>query len=225
MRIAIFGTGYVGLVTGVCLSEIGHNVTCINLDNYMVKRMQRGFCPIYEPGLDELMVQNIKRKTLSFTTSCKAAIEDSDIIYIALGTPKKQGGSINLKYFKRVALDIARNLIKDAIIVIKSAVPVGTNDYIKTLIEGNLTAPIKINMVSNPEFFHEGSAIYDSFHGDRIVIGTDEVEIANVMKEVYEPFEIPIFSTSIPSAEMIKYASSAFLDAKNIFINNFFRYI
>ncbi|QWI72971.1 UDP-glucose/GDP-mannose dehydrogenase family protein (plasmid) [Bacillus mycoides] len=219
MNIAILGTGYVGLVTGVCLSEIGHNVTCIEMDAYKVKRMQRGFCPIYEPGLDELMVKNIKGKRLKFTTSCKTGIEDADVIFIAVGTPQKQDGSANLKYLARVALDIAHNLIKDAIIVIKSTVPVGTNDYIKGLIENNLQAHVKIDMVSNPDFLREGSAIYDSFHGDRIVIGTDEVKTADVMRKVYKPFKIPVFTTTIPSAEMIKYASNAFLATKISFIN------
>ncbi|MEK4867679.1 UDP-glucose/GDP-mannose dehydrogenase family protein [Bacillus sp. FSL E2-8895] len=219
MNIAIFGTGYVGLVTGVCLSDIGHRVTCIDIDESKVAKMKEGISPIYEPGLDELMSKNIKENRLLFTTDCRQGVEKADIIYIAVGTPQRADGSANLKYIEQVALDIAYNLTKDTIVVIKSTVPVGTNDHVKNIIQQNLKADVKISMVSNPEFLREGSAIQDSFYGDRIVIGTDDAETANIMEEVNRPFNVPVFKTSIKSSEMIKYAANAFLATKISFIN------
>ncbi len=219
MNIAIFGTGYVGLVTGVCLSDIGHRVTCIDIDENKVARMKQGISPIYEPGLDELMGKNIEEKRLLFTTDCRSGIDGADVIYIAVGTPQKQNGSADLQYIEQVALDIAHNLTKDVIVVVKSTVPVGTNDYVKNLIQQNLKADMKINMVSNPEFLREGSAIHDSFYGDRIVIGTDDAETADIMEEVNRAFNVPVFKTSIKSSEMIKYAANAFLATKISFIN------
>ncbi|MFV1453309.1 UDP-glucose dehydrogenase family protein [Bacillus mycoides] len=219
MNIAIFGTGYVGLVTGVCLSDIGHRVTCIDIDEHKVTRMKAGISPIYEPGLDELMSKNIKENRLLFTTDCCQGIENADIIYIAVGTPQQADGSANLQYIEQVAKDIAVNLVKDTIVVIKSTVPVGTNDYVKGIIEKNLKADVKISMVSNPEFLREGSAIHDSFYGDRIVIGAEDVKAADAMEEVNKPFNVPVFKTTIRSSEMIKYAANAFLATKISFIN------
>lgn len=219
MNIAIFGTGYVGLVTGVCLSDIGHRVTCIDIDENKVARMKKGISPIYEPGLDDLMSKNIKENRLLFTTDCRQGIEEADVIYIAVGTPQQADGSANLQYIEQVALDIANNLEKDSIVVIKSTVPVGTNDHVKNLIQKNLKADVKISMVSNPEFLREGSAIHDSFYGDRIVIGTDDVKTADIMEEVNKPFNVPVFKTTIRSSEMIKYAANAFLATKISFIN------
>ncbi|CAM4334038.1 UDP-glucose dehydrogenase family protein [Bacillus albus] len=219
MNIAIFGTGYVGLVTGVCLSDIGHRVTCIDIDESKVAQMRLGISPIYEPGLNELMSKNISRDRLLFTTDCRQGIKDADVIYIAVGTPQQADGSANLKYIEQVAMDIAHNLTKDAIVVIKSTVPVGTNDYIKKIIQQNLKADLKINMVSNPEFLREGSAIHDSFYGDRIVIGTDDEKTADIMESLNKPFNVPVFKTTIRSSEMIKYAANAFLATKISFIN------
>ncbi|EOO70940.1 MULTISPECIES: UDP-glucose dehydrogenase family protein [Bacillus cereus group] len=219
MNIAIFGTGYVGLVTGVCLSDIGHRVTCIDIDENKVAKMRAGISPIYEPGLDELMSKNIKENRLSFTTDCRQGIEDADVIYIAVGTPQQADGSANLKYIEQVALDIAHTLKKDTIVVIKSTVPVGTNDHVKNLIQQNLKVDVKVNMVSNPEFLREGSAIQDSFYGDRIVIGAENAKTADIMEEVNKPFNVPVFKTTIRSSEMIKYAANAFLATKISFIN------
>ncbi|PFA05076.1 MULTISPECIES: UDP-glucose dehydrogenase family protein [Bacillus cereus group] len=219
MNIAIFGTGYVGLVTGVCLSDIGHRVTCIDIDENKVAKMKDGISPIYEPGLDELMSKNIKENRLLFTTDCRQGIEEADVIYIAVGTPQQADGSANLRYIEQVALDIANNLKKDSIVVIKSTVPVGTNDHVKNLIQQNLKADVKISMVSNPEFLREGSAIHDSFYGDRIVVGADDAKTADVMEEVNKPFNVPVFKTTIRSSEMIKYAANAFLATKISFIN------
>ncbi|MED0904760.1 UDP-glucose 6-dehydrogenase [Bacillus cereus] len=219
MNIAIFGTGYVGLVTGVCLSDIGHRVTCIDIDENKVAKMKEGISPIYEPGLDELMSKNIKENRLLFTTDCRQGLEEADVIYIAVGTPQQADGSANLQYIEQVALDIANNLKKDSIVVIKSTVPVGTNDHVKNLIQQNLKADVKISMVSNPEFLREGSAIHDSFYGDRIVVGADDAKTADVMEEVNKPFNVPVFKTTIRSSEMIKYAANAFLATKISFIN------
>ncbi|MEI2311409.1 UDP-glucose dehydrogenase family protein [Bacillus nitratireducens] len=219
MKIAIFGTGYVGLVTGVCLSDIGHRVTCIDIDENKVAKMKEGISPIYEPGLDELMSKNIKGNRLLFTTDYRQGLEEADVIYIAVGTPQQADGSANLQYIEQVALDIANNLKKDSIVVIKSTVPVGTNDHVKNLIQQNLKADVKISMVSNPEFLREGSAIHDSFYGDRIVVGADDAKTADVMEEVNKPFNVPVFKTTIRSSEMIKYAANAFLATKISFIN------
>ncbi|HDX9707266.1 TPA: UDP-glucose/GDP-mannose dehydrogenase family protein [Bacillus thuringiensis] len=219
MQIAIFGTGYVGLVTGVCLSDIGHEITCIDIDIKKVEKMKDGISPIHEPGLGKLMQKNIKAGRLSFTTEYIEVLRNVDLIYIAVGTPQKEDGSANLQYIEQVALEIAGSIEKDMIIVTKSTVPVGTNDYLKDLILRHLKFDVKINMVSNPEFLREGSAIQDSFHGDRIVIGADNEEIANIVQEVNKPFRTPIFKTTIRSAELIKYASNAFLATKISFIN------
>ncbi|MGE1198503.1 UDP-glucose dehydrogenase family protein [Priestia megaterium] len=219
MDIAIIGTGYVGLVTGVCLSEIGHNVTCIEIDKEKVKKMRLGNSPIYEPGLDELMVKNIQKERLNFTTSHKEGLANKQIIYIAVGTPQEVDGSANLKFIEQAAKDIAQNITNDVIVVTKSTVPVGTNMHIKDLVFNNLTTEFKIQVVSNPEFLREGSAINDTFHGDRIIIGHDNEQAANILEEVYKPLNIPVFKTDIYSAEMIKYASNTFLATKISFIN------
>lgn len=219
MKIAIFGTGYVGLVTGVCLSDIGHEVTCIDIDRKKVEKMKSGRSPIHEPGLQELIIKNMKENRLSFTTAYDEVVNHVDLIYIAVGTPSNEDGSANLQFIEQTALQIAESIEKDMIIVIKSTVPVGTNDYIKNFILTHLKSNVKIHMVSNPEFLREGSAIYDSFHGDRIVIGTTNENVANKMRELNSAFNIPIFQTSIRSAELIKYASNAFLATKISFIN------
>lgn len=219
MKIAVVGTGYVGLVTGTCLSEIGHTVTCIDIDQDKVNRMSAGISPIYEPGLDELMAKNITDKRLYFTTKHSEGFAGADVIYIAVGTPEREDGSANLSYVEQVAKDIATNIEKDVIVVTKSTVPVGTNDWIKEVIQNNLVNDVKVDIVSNPEFLREGAAIYDSFNGDRIVVGTDNEAAANIIEEINKPFGIPVFKTDIRSAEMIKYAANAFLATKISFIN------
>ncbi|WP_059106088.1 UDP-glucose dehydrogenase family protein [Shouchella shacheensis] len=216
-KIAVVGTGYVGLVTGVALSEIGHNVTCVDLDAGKVARMQQGISPIYEPGLDELMTKNSASGNLHFTTNHNEAFVGADAIYIAVGTPEKEDGTADLRFINAVAEDIARNLTSYAVVVTKSTVPVGTNDHIKQLIAKHTDIPFDV--VSNPEFLREGSAVYDTLHGDRIVIGADSEKAAEVIEEINEPFDIPVFKTDVRSAEMIKYASNAFLATKISFIN------
>lgn len=219
MKIAVVGTGYVGLVTGVALSHIGHDVTCVDIDEKKVERMRKGISPIYEPGLEELMLQNIEANRLYFTTSHQEGFENAEVVYIAVGTPEREDGSANLSYIEQVAKDIAKNVQRDIIVVTKSTVPVGTNHYIKQIISENLNENIKIEVVSNPEFLREGSSVYDTFNGDRIVVGSDSVEAANVIEEINKPFGIPVYKTDIRSAEMIKYASNAFLATKISFIN------
>ncbi|MEB9907327.1 MULTISPECIES: UDP-glucose dehydrogenase family protein [Bacillus cereus group] len=219
MKIAVVGTGYVGLVTGVALSHIGHDVTCVDIDEKKVERMRKGISPIYEPGLEELMLQNIEANKLFFTTSHQEGFNNAEVVYIAVGTPEREDGSANLSYIEQVSKDIAKNAQRDIIVVTKSTVPVGTNHYIKQIISENLTENIQIEVVSNPEFLREGSSVYDTFNGDRIVVGSDSVEAANVIEEINKPFGIPVYKTDIRSAEMIKYASNAFLATKISFIN------
>lgn len=219
MNIAVVGTGYVGLVTGVSLSEIGHQVICIDIDEVKVEMMKRGISPIFEPSLSEYMKKNMEANRLFFTTDLEKGFGESEVIYIAVGTPENEDGSANLSFVMQAALDIAKYINQDTIVVTKSTVPVGTNDRIKQIISKNLINDVKVEIVSNPEFLREGSAIHDSFHGDRIVIGADSEEAANILEVINKPFGVPVFKTDIRSAEMIKYASNAFLATKISFIN------
>jgi len=219
MNIAVVGTGYVGLVTGVSLSEIGHHVTCIDIDANKIEKMKNGISPIYEPGLSELMQKNIEENRLFFTTKHEEGFLNADAIYIAVGTPENQDGSANLTYVEEVALKITELVSKNTIVVIKSTVPVGTNDWIQEVINSHLQSDISVEVISNPEFLKEGSAIYDSFHGDRIVIGANSEQAANLIEEINKPFGVPVYKTDIRSAEMIKYAANAFLATKISFIN------
>ena len=219
MKIAVIGTGYVGLVTGVTLADIGHEVMCIDVDERKVELMQQAVSPIYEPGLSDMMAKNIDSKRLAFTSDHQMGFKDAEVIYIAVGTPEQADGSANLAYLNQAAKDIAEHIEKDAIVVIKSTVPVGTNHHIKELLQRAVRADIRIEVVSNPEFLKEGSAIADTFNGDRIVIGSDDKLGASVVEAINEPFGIPIFHTDTKSAEMIKYASNAFLATKISFIN------
>lgn len=219
MKIAVIGTGYVGLVTGVSLAEIGYHVTCIDTDEAKVKVMSNGQSPIYEPNLEELMKRNSKANRLSFTTSHHVGLANADVIYIAVGTPQHPDGTADLRYIDAAALDIANALQQNAIIVTKSTVPVGTNERIKGTIQQNVSLGINVQIVSNPEFLREGSAVHDTFNGDRIVIGADDKYAGDVIESINLPFGIPIYRTDSRSAEMIKYASNAFLATKISFIN------
>lgn len=218
-KVAVVGTGYVGLVTGVSLSDIGHDVTCIDIDETKVESMKLGVSPIHEPGLDELMTKNIQAGRLQFTTNHKEGFANKDVAYIAVGTPEKADGTADLRFIEAVAKDIAQNVTGDIVVVTKSTVPVGTNDYIKELIAKHLVGGFTVHVVSNPEFLREGSAVYDTFNGDRIVIGADNEEAAALIEEINAPFGVPVFKTDIRSAEMIKYASNAFLATKITYIN------
>lgn len=219
MEISIIGTGYVGLVTGVALSEVGHTVTCIDTDNKKIGKLKLGESPIHEPGLEELIKKNMMQDRLFFSSDKENSIKSSDIIYIAVGTPQTEDGSADLSYIEQVSKDIAQNVENDVIVVTKSTVPVGTNDFIRDLIQTNLVNKVNVKFVSNPEFLREGSAIYDTFHGDRIVIGSDDQSALFTIEEINSPFNIPIFKTDLRTSEMIKYASNAFLATKISFIN------
>ncbi|MGE8033507.1 UDP-glucose dehydrogenase family protein [Lysinibacillus sp. NPDC093692] len=219
MNVAVIGTGYVGLVTGVVLSEIGHTVTCIDIDENKVKSLKSGKSPIYEPGLDDLMMRNIGKNRLSFTMSHKEAFKEAEIVFIAVGTPQSESGAPDLSYIKQAAKDIALNIIRDTIVVVKSTVPVGTNDLIKTIIEKHLIVNACVDIVSNPEFLREGFAIHDTFHADRIVIGAESEVIGDKIEQLYKPLKLPIIRTNRRSAEMIKYAANAFLAVKISYIN------
>ncbi|MGD6831732.1 UDP-glucose dehydrogenase family protein [Sutcliffiella halmapala] len=219
MNISVVGTGYVGLVTGVCLSDIGHKVVCVDIDQNKVDKMSKGISPIYEPGLDELMVKNINEGRLSFTVSHEEGFSNADVIFIAVGTPQDESGAADLKYIEQAAMDIATQLKRDAIVVVKSTVPVGTNEIVKGILNENKNADVQIDVASNPEFLREGSAVYDTFNADRIVIGSEKDGVAIKLEELYKPLNCPVFHTNIRSAEMIKYASNVFLATKISFIN------
>ena len=219
MKIAVLGTGYVGLSTGVCLSEIGHQVVCIDIDKQKINHLCQGISPIYEPGLEILLAKNTAAGRLQFTTSHKEGLKNAEIIILAVGTPQRNDGGADLTYLEQASGDIALNLKQSAIVVIKSTVPVGTNDYIKSILEQHLSKDILIQMVSNPEFLRQGSAIKDTMNADRIIIGCENKDVAKKIQEMYEPLNVPILITDVKSAEMIKYASNAFLATKISFIN------
>ncbi|MGE7752398.1 UDP-glucose dehydrogenase family protein [Lysinibacillus fusiformis] len=219
MNVAVIGTGYVGLVTGVVLSEIGHTVTCIDINKHKVSKLKEGQSPIYEPGLDELMAKNIEAGRLYFTTNHQEAFVNAHIVFIAVGTPQSHSGAADLTYIQQAAKDIALNIVNDTIVVVKSTVPIGTNDIVETIIKENLVADVDVNVVSNPEFLREGHAIHDTFHGDRIVIGAESTEASEIVEQLYKPLGLPVVRTNRRSAEMIKYASNAFLATKISFIN------
>ncbi|SDM37481.1 UDP-glucose/GDP-mannose dehydrogenase family protein [Bacillus sp. OK048] len=217
MKIAVLGTGYVGLSTGVCLSQIGHYVTCLDINEQKITQLRQGISPIYEPGLEELLLSNMALGRLQFTTSQPDTLTDAEIIIIAVGTPQGDDGAADLSYLVQAAKDISSYLNQDKVIVIKSTVPVGTNDVIKKLIEDRIGATVKI--VSNPEFLRQGSAIVDTMKADRIIIGSENEEAARKIEEMYRPLNVPVIVTSTRSAEMIKYAANAFLATKISYIN------
>ncbi|MEA3573925.1 UDP-glucose dehydrogenase family protein [Peribacillus frigoritolerans] len=217
MKIAVAGTGYVGLVTGICLAEHSHDVTCVDIDDKKIALMKAGISPIYEPGLEELLVNNMDR--LNFTTEYKEAYKNADIIFIGVGTPEKQDGSANLSYVYRVAEQIAGSIENDCVVVVKSTVPIGTNDKIEELIKSKLVHDVNVYVASNPEFLAQGTAVRDTLHASRIVIGVENPYAGDILKQVYKDFNAPVVVTNRKSAEMIKYASNDFLALKISFIN------
>ena len=221
MKITIAGTGYVGLVTGVCLAEVGHeNVVCLDVDKQKVDLMKDGVSPIYEEHLEELMKKNYEKGRIDYTTNYKDAYKDADIIMIAVGTPERSDGSANLDYIKKVAKQIASSVTKDTLVVIKSTVPIGTNDAIEKFIRENLKNNVRIELASNPEFLSQGTAVMDTLNASRIVIGVESEWAKNILEKVYKPFNQPIVVTNRNSAEMIKYASNDFLALKISFMND-----
>jgi UDPglucose 6-dehydrogenase len=215
----VAGTGYVGLVTGACLSEVGHNVTCVDIDEKKVKLMKQGVSPIYEPGLDELLDKNYKNGRLDFTTDYVNAYKDADVIFVGVGTPEREDGSANLDYVFSVCKQIADNIEKDCLVVVKSTVPIGTNDRVEEFLKESVGNDVRVEVASNPEFLSQGTAVIDTLHANRIVIGVESKNSEAVLREVYERFNQPIVVTNRRSAEMIKYASNDFLALKISFMN------
>ncbi len=220
MKIAVAGTGYVGLVAGVCFAEKGHDVTCVDVDEKKVKMMEAGNSPIFEEGLEELMRKNNAAGRLHYTTDYAAAYRDKDAIFIGVGTPEQPDGSANLNYIATVSRQIAESVEKDCLVVVKSTVPVGTNDKVEQFIHDFLTRDVKVEVASNPEFLAQGSAVHDTLHAARIIIGTQSKEAETLLKKIYEPFGLPIVSVNRRSAEMIKYASNDFLALKISYMND-----
>lgn len=220
MKIAVAGTGYIGLVAGVCFAEKGHNVICVDVDDKKVKMMKQGKSPIYEEGLEELLGKNYKEGRLDFTTDYKSAYKNVDAIFIGVGTPEQPDGSANLTYVATVSRQIAESVENDCIVVVKSTVPIGTNDKVEQFIKDSLVHDVKIEVASNPEFLAQGHAVRDTLKAKRIVIGTETKHAEEVLRKIYEPFKLPIVSVSRRSAEMIKYASNDFLALKISYMND-----
>ena len=217
MKIAVAGTGYVGLVTGVCLAEHGHRVTCVDVDEGKVEKMSRGESPIYEEGLEELMKKNASR--LTYTTDYRSAYKDAQVVFIGVGTPEKGDGSANLQYVYEAAGQIAESVEGDCVVVVKSTVPIGTNDKVEAYIRRHLAHEVQVDVASNPEFLAQGTAVRDTLHASRIVIGAETERAREVLLEVYEGFDAPKLVTGRRSAEMVKYASNDFLALKISYIN------
>jgi UDPglucose 6-dehydrogenase len=222
MRIAIIGTGYVGLVSGVCLSDFGHDVVCVDRDPAKIARLNRGEAPIYEPGLEDLMARNVAAGRLAFTTDIAQAMAGARAVFIAVGTPSRRGdGHADLSFVYAVAEDIAANITAPIVVVTKSTVPVGTNAQVRDIIRA-ARPDADFDVASNPEFLREGAAIDDFMRPDRVVVGVESDRAAAVMAEIYRPLylrDFPIVTTDLASAEMIKYAANAFLATKITFIN------
>jgi UDPglucose 6-dehydrogenase len=222
MHIGIIGTGYVGLVTGACFAEFGLSVTCVDKDEKKINSLKKGAVPFYEPGIDELVKRNIKHGNLKFTTNIGKAVESSLVIFIAVGTPRRGDGSADLKYVEDVAREIAGHMDEYKVIVTKSTVPVGTGEKLREIISRNLKGRIDFDIVSNPEFLREGSAIEDFMRPNRVIIGAKSQQAIAIMRDLYKPLyliETPIVITNIETAELIKYASNSFLATKISFIN------
>src|SRR3954452_19908772 len=219
MKLTIIGTGYVGLVTGTCFAEVGHQVVCVDRDEAKVKLLQAGGMPIYEPGLDELVKKNVAAGRLTFTASTKEGVEKSDVIFIAVPTPPQEDGSVDLSFIEGVARDIAAAMTSYKIIVDKSTVPVRTGEKVSETIKRYCKAKVEFDVVSNPEFLREGFAVEDLMKPDRVVIGVRSQCPVQAMRETYEPFKAPIIVTDINSAELIKHASNSFLALKISYIN------
>ena len=219
MKLTIIGTGYVGLVTGTCFAEVGHQVICVDNDAAKVKLLQGGGIPIYEPGLQELVQKNVAAGRLSFTNNTAEGVEKSDVIFIAVPTPPQPDGSGDLSFIERVARDIAGAMTSYKIVVDKSTVPVKTGERVSETIKRYCKAKVEFDVVSNPEFLREGFAVGDLMKPDRIVIGVRSQRAAPAMKEIYTPFKAPIIITDINSAELIKHAANSFLALKISYIN------
>ncbi|MSR65643.1 MAG: UDP-glucose/GDP-mannose dehydrogenase family protein [Verrucomicrobiae bacterium] len=219
MKLAIVGTGYVGLVTGACFAEVGHSVICVDNDMRKVETLRSGKIPIYEPGLEELVLKNVAAKRLSFTSEISEGVAQSDVIFIAVPTPPQADGSVDMTYVEKVAREIAATMTEYKIIVDKSTVPVKTGERVAETIKRYNKHKVEFDVISNPEFLREGSAVPDLMKPDRIVVGVASQRPVAAMKKVYEPFNAPIIVTDINSAELIKHASNSFLALKISYAN------
>lgn len=226
MNIAIVGTGYVGLVSGACFSEMGINVTCVDIDEKKIQKLKDGIMPIYEPGLDELVERNVKAGRLQFTTDLTTCLDDVEVVFSAVGTPPDEDGSADLKYVLEVARTVGRNINKHVVLVTKSTVPVGTAKKVRAAIQEELDkrgADIEFDVASNPEFLKEGAAIKDFMAPDRVVVGVESERARKLMERLYRPFTLngyPILMMDVPSAEMTKYAANAMLATRISFMND-----
>jgi UDPglucose 6-dehydrogenase len=225
MKIAIIGSGYVGLVSGTCFAEMGNHVTCVDIDPVKIEKLKNGIIPIFEPGLEAMVLKNLKNKNLEFTTNLSDAISNANIVFIAVGTPMGTDGAADLQYVLAVAKSIGASMIKELVVVDKSTVPIGTADKVKATIQEELNkrkVAVKFHVVSNPEFLKEGAAIDDFMKPDRVVIGADSDYAFDVMKQLYSPFfrtHDRFITMDIRSAEMTKYAANAMLATKISFMN------
>jgi UDPglucose 6-dehydrogenase len=222
MNISVIGTGYVGLVTGACFAEFGINVTCMDLDSRRIEMLEQGEMPFYEPGMKELVSKGIREGRLTFTTDIAKAVDRALVIFIAVGTPPKADGSADLSFVQEVGKGIARNMTGYKVIATKSTVPVGTGAILHTVISSHQTTACGFDVVSNPEFLREGSAIEDFMRPNRVVVGASSDQAVAIMKELYRPLyllETPVVITDVATSEMIKYASNAFLATKISFVN------
>lgn len=226
MKVAVIGTGYVGLVTGACLAETGIVVSCIDINKQKIEKLKEGIIPIYEPGLDRIVKNNFEKDRLLFSTSLKEGIKDADAIFIAVGTPPGEDGSADLSYVIAVAKEIGASMTQYAVIVTKSTVPIGTSHKVKAAVQGELDArqsDLEFDVASNPEFLKEGNAIDDFLKPDRIILGVESERAEKILKRVYHPFVLnghPIITMDIPSAEMTKYAANSMLATKISFMND-----
>ncbi|GAB6867469.1 UDP-glucose/GDP-mannose dehydrogenase family protein [Bacteroides acidifaciens] len=226
MKIAIVGTGYVGLVSGTCFAEIGVNVTCVDTDSEKIESLQKGIIPIYENGLEEMVLRNMKAKRLKFTTSLESCLDDVEVIFSAVGTPPDEDGSADLKYVLEVARTIGRNMKQYKLVVTKSTVPVGTASKVRAVIQEELDkrgVKVDFDVASNPEFLKEGNAISDFMSPDRVVVGVESARAEKLMSKLYKPFLLNNFRVifmDIPSAEMTKYAANSMLATRISFMND-----
>ncbi|MES2200689.1 MAG: nucleotide sugar dehydrogenase, partial [candidate division FCPU426 bacterium] len=222
MKLCVVGVGYVGLVTGACFADLGNRVACVDVNKKKIEGLKKGRLPIYEPGLEELVKRNTKNKRLAFGTDLAEGLKGAHQVFIAVGTPSLENGEANLEYVKEVARGIGRHASGDLIVIDKSTVPVGMGDMVESLIDEEMEkrrAKYRVQVVSCPEFLREGSALHDFSNPDRIVIGTRDPRIAAEVAELFKPLQAKILVTDLRSAEMIKYASNAFLATKISFIN------
>jgi len=220
MKISVIGTGYVGLTTATVFAELGNNVMGADIDKDKIDNLNKGIMPIFEPGLKDLVERNVKEKRLKFTHNNKEVIGHGKVIFICVGTPPKDNWETELKYVENVAKEIAQNMKSYKVIVHKSTVPVETGDKVKEIIKNNIQENVDYDVVSNPEFLREGTAIKDTLEPDRIVVGVESEKAIEIMKKLYEPIKAPLIITDIKSAELIKHASNAFLATKISFINS-----